>query len=63
MKGNFQKYKYHPWFRGFRRICGQFIIPFIIFQGIRTLLIPTVFDILLLCIFLMIAAGIFFEII
>lgn len=63
MKRGFSKYKYHPWFRGFRRICSQFIIPFLIFQLIRTLLIPTFIDILLLTLFLMIAVGLFLEII
>ncbi|CRK84312.1 hypothetical protein [Neobacillus massiliamazoniensis] len=63
MKRSFHRFKYQPWFIGFRRICGQFIVPIIIFQGIRTILIPTVFDIFLLAFLLMIGMMIFLKII
>ncbi|MEH7354278.1 hypothetical protein V7150_11975 [Neobacillus drentensis] len=63
MKGNFNKYKHRPWFRTFRRFCGQLIIPFVIFQFIRTIFLPTVFDVLLLSFFIAIAISIYFEII
>jgi hypothetical protein len=62
-RGRFHKFTYHPWFRTCRRIAAQFIIPFVFFQFIRTLLLPTVFDVLLLSFFIVIAISIFFEII
>ncbi|MED4203166.1 hypothetical protein [Neobacillus mesonae] len=60
---NFQKYKYRPWFQTFRKWSGQLIVPFIIFQFIRTLFLPTVFDVLLLAFFIVIAVAIWSEII
>ena len=64
MKRNkFHKYKYQPWFMTSRRIAAQFIVPFTIFQFIRTLFIPTILDVLLLMIFLAIAVSIYFDII
>ncbi|MBL4951219.1 hypothetical protein JK635_03055 [Neobacillus sp. YIM B02564] len=60
---NFQKYKHRPWFRTFRKWSGQLIIPFIIFQFIRTIFLPTIFDVLLLSFFIVIAISIYFEII
>lgn len=62
-RNNFHKYKYRPWFITSRRIAGQLIVPFSIFQLIRTLFLPTILDILLLTIFLVIAVSIYFEII
>ncbi|WP_042459248.1 hypothetical protein [Neobacillus dielmonensis] len=59
---NFQKYKYRPWFKTFRRISGQLILPFIIFQFLRTIFLPTVFDIILLSLFIGIAISIYFEV-
>ncbi|GHH97201.1 hypothetical protein [Neobacillus kokaensis] len=60
---NFQKYKHRPWFRTFRKWSGQLIVPFIIFQFIRTIFLPTIFDVLLLALFIVIAVGIWSEII
>ena len=63
MKRNFHKYKYKPWFIMCRRFAAQLIIPFSIFQFIRTLLLPTVFDVLLLTCFLVLAVSIYFDMI
>ncbi|MDQ1144852.1 hypothetical protein QE429_001679 [Bacillus sp. SORGH_AS 510] len=63
MKRNFHKYKYKPWFITCRRIAAQLIVPFTIFQFIRTLLLPTIFDVLLLTCFLVIAVSIYFDIV
>ncbi|MBS4215463.1 MULTISPECIES: hypothetical protein [Neobacillus] len=60
---NFHKYKHRPWFRTFRRLSGQLVVPFIIFQFIRTIFLPTIFDVLLLSLFIVIAISIYFEII
>ncbi|WP_026563414.1 hypothetical protein [Bacillus sp. UNC41MFS5] len=62
MKRNFNKFKYQPWFRTCRRVAAQLIIPFVAFQFIRTLIIPTFFDIVLLTLFVAIAVSIYFEI-
>ncbi|MFZ7945579.1 MULTISPECIES: hypothetical protein [Bacillaceae] len=62
-RNNFHKYKHRPWFRTFRRFCGQLIVPFVIFQFIRTIFLPTVFDVLLLTCFIFIAISIYFDII
>ncbi|MDP4164862.1 MAG: hypothetical protein Q8898_17345, partial [Bacillota bacterium] len=37
-----------PWVKTAKNIAAQFIIPFCIFQGIRTIFLPTTFDVLLL---------------
>ncbi len=57
----FSSHTQHPWLRNTRAICKQFIVPFTIFQGIRTILIPSTFDVLLLTLFLAIAAAIYFD--
>jgi hypothetical protein len=57
------KYAYTPWFRKVRGVCGQLIIPFTIFQLVRTLILPTVFDVLLLTIFIAIAVTLYFEVV
>lgn len=57
------KYSYTSWYITTRRVCAQLILPFTIFQLIRTLFIPTVFDVLLLTVFIAIAVSIFFEIV
>ncbi|NHM30492.1 hypothetical protein [Neobacillus terrae] len=61
MKRNFKIYSKPPWVRKIRAVCAQFIIPFCIFQGIRAILIPTFFDVLLLIVFIAIAFAIQLE--
>jgi hypothetical protein len=63
VKRGFSKFKYQPWFRTCRRVCAQLIIPFVIFQFIRTLIIPTFFDIVLLTLFVAIAVSLYFEVV
>ncbi|PLR93701.1 hypothetical protein [Bacillus sp. T33-2] len=63
MSRRYNPYKLPRWLRTVRGICAQFIIPFCVFQGIRTILIPTTFDVLLLSIFILIALAFHFEII
>ncbi|MDP4164377.1 MAG: hypothetical protein Q8898_14865 [Bacillota bacterium] len=50
-----------PWVKTAKNIAAQFIIPFCIFQGIRTIFLPTTFDVLLLTIFIAIALAIYLE--
>ncbi|MEI5905662.1 hypothetical protein WAK64_01100 [Bacillus spongiae] len=61
MRKKYNPYLLHPWLKTFRSICAQLIIPFTVFQLIRTFLLPTTFDVLLLLIFAFIAIAIKFE--
>ncbi|MFD2681458.1 hypothetical protein [Bacillus seohaeanensis] len=57
----YNPYSLPPWLRNARNLCKQFIIPFSIFQGIRTILLPTTFDVLLLTLFILLAMALFFD--
>jgi hypothetical protein len=63
MKRGYKKYMLPPWAQGFKRVCRPFAVPFCIFQGIRAVLLPTIFDVLLFTIFIVIALALYFEII
>lgn len=52
-----KKYNLPPWVKNIKSIVKQFIIPFCIFQGIRTFLIPTTVDLLFLAVLILIAIG------
>jgi hypothetical protein len=57
----YNPYTLPPWLRNARNVCQQFIVPICIFQGIRTLLFPTAFDILLLGAVIIIAVAFYIE--
>ncbi|ALC89778.1 hypothetical protein AM500_08330 [Bacillus sp. FJAT-18017] len=59
----FNIYTYPPWVRTIRAVAAQFSIPFCIFQGIRTILLPTTFDVLLLAGLILLATALYLEII
>ncbi|EDL64672.1 hypothetical protein [Bacillus sp. SG-1] len=61
MRKKYNPYTLPPWLRTCRMVCKQFSVPFCIFQGIRTILIPTTFDVLLLSIFILLAVALYFE--
>ncbi|BBW95399.1 MULTISPECIES: hypothetical protein [Geobacillus] len=53
----FNPYSWPPWLRQVRAICAQVIIPLAVFQAIRTILLPTTFDVLLLAILVLAAVA------
>ncbi|MCU9614031.1 hypothetical protein OEV98_10705 [Caldibacillus lycopersici] len=61
MRRKYNPYLLPAWLRTIRAIANQLIIPFTIFQGIRTLLLPTTFDVILLMIFVLIAVAFHIE--
>ncbi|MGG4264335.1 hypothetical protein [Peribacillus simplex] len=61
MKRRYTPYTLPPWMKKFRGVCQQFIVPFIVFQGLRTLIFPTFFDMLLLVAFVFLAMSLYFE--
>ncbi|MCU9592863.1 hypothetical protein OEV82_00160 [Caldibacillus thermolactis] len=63
MRKKYNPYLLPPWLKTIREIGRQLIIPFTIFQGIRTLILPTTFDVILLLVFLLICAAYYMDII
>ncbi|PLR83129.1 hypothetical protein CVD25_17475 [Bacillus canaveralius] len=63
MRRKYSPYTLPPWLRNFRNICAQFIIPLSVFQGIRTFLIPTTFDVLLLAVLILLALAFHYDLI
>lgn len=57
----FNYYSWPPWLRHIRAVCAQVIIPITIFQAIRTIFLPTTFDVILLAIFVLIAVAFHLE--
>ncbi|MFC4320969.1 hypothetical protein [Litchfieldia salsa] len=50
-------YTYPPWLRQTRAVCVQFTLPITIVQGIRTIFLPTTFDVILLAIFIVLTCA------
>ncbi len=61
MMRRYNPYTLPPWLRKCRAVARQFVIPFCIFQGIRTLFLPTTFDVLLLAVLIALACALIFE--
>ncbi|MFS0646755.1 hypothetical protein [Siminovitchia sp. 179-K 8D1 HS] len=63
MNRKMNKHTFQSWIRNFKSVCKQLIIPFTIFQAVRTVLFPTTFDVLLLTIFIATALVYHYELI
>lgn len=63
MRRNYNPYLLPPWLRKTRFFIRGCIIPITIFQAIRTLFLPTTFDILLLIILILLSYVLITDII
>ncbi|WP_453994645.1 hypothetical protein [Bacillus nitroreducens] len=59
----FRKYSYPHWLRTCRDVCHQFIIPVTIVQAVRTIFLPTSFDVLFLAILILLAIAFYLDMI
>lgn len=57
----YRRLKYPPWFLTIRDGCAQICLPLVIFQLIRTLLLPTSFDVILLLLLVALCAALMLE--
>ncbi|WP_456279353.1 hypothetical protein [Bacillus sp. AK128] len=57
MRRRYNPYALPPWLRYCRAVGIQIIIPLTIFQAIRTIFLPTTFDVILLSILIMLAVS------
>nr|MDF9458487.1 hypothetical protein [Bacillus pumilus] len=46
-----------PWLRQIRAVASQVVLPIAIFQGFRTIIFPTTFDVLILGILIFLACA------
>lgn len=51
---------FSPWKRKMRLVGKQFIIPFVVFQALRTIIFPTFLDLLLLAAFIALAISLYY---
>ncbi|MTH52956.1 hypothetical protein GKZ89_05995 [Bacillus mangrovi] len=61
MRKRFSSYSVPPWVKELRVTAVQFIIPLTIFQGVRTLIFPTAFDVILLAALIFLALSFHME--
>ncbi|MRX74166.1 hypothetical protein GJU40_18760 [Bacillus lacus] len=57
MRRKINPYNVQNWLRQMKDISIQFVIPLSIFQGIRTILFPTTFDVFLLAALILLALA------
>jgi hypothetical protein len=56
-----KRYKYNPTYLRIKAGAQQLLLPFLIFQLIRTLLLPTSFDVLLLIVLILLYVGLYLD--
>ncbi|MCJ7839893.1 hypothetical protein MUB24_02980 [Lederbergia sp. NSJ-179] len=61
MKRRFNTYAFQNSMRNFKGMCRQLIVPICLFQGLRTLIFPTILDVFLLIILIVAAFSLHFE--
>ena len=61
-KRHYNPYTLPPWAKKVRGVCCQFAVPFCVFQGIRVIIIPTIFDVLFLLILIALTIALHFDI-
>lgn len=61
MRKRFNPYSLPPWVRQIRDVGIQIIVPLAIFQGIRTILFPTSFDVLLLAVLILLSLAYHYD--
>ncbi|WP_170007832.1 hypothetical protein [Bacillus fonticola] len=61
MRKKYNSYTFQNWMKNARAIAQQLVIPFTVFQVIRTVIFPTTFDVLLLALFIFIALAFYYE--
>ncbi|MBM7660647.1 hypothetical protein JOC85_001419 [Bacillus mesophilus] len=57
MRRRYNPYALPPWLRYCRGVTVQIIIPLTIFQGVRTIFLPTTFDVILLAILILLSVS------
>ena len=57
----YRRLRYPPWLLTIRDGCAQICIPLLIFQLIRTIFIPTTFDVILLLILIALCTALLLE--
>nr|WP_295971463.1 hypothetical protein [uncultured Bacillus sp.] len=61
-KKYYNPYALPPWARKIRGVCCQFAVPFCVFQSIRVIVIPTIFDVLFLLLLICLAVALHLDI-
>lgn len=61
MRKRYNPYAWPPWLRKLRFIAEQFIIPITVVQAIRTILFPTIIDVILLAIFFFLSFSLHYD--
>ncbi|MEC1640223.1 hypothetical protein [Schinkia azotoformans] len=57
----FYRFRLPPWCRHFLLVLEQIMLPLVIFQAIRTLFLPTTFDVILLSILILTLVAFYLE--
>ncbi|NSL51588.1 hypothetical protein [Calidifontibacillus erzurumensis] len=57
----FYRFRLPPWARHFLLVLEQILLPLVIFQGIRTLLLPTTLDVILLSLMVLLLVAFYLE--
>ncbi|KOO46950.1 hypothetical protein [Priestia koreensis] len=60
-KFNFNSMQAQKWLKTIGAGCAQFIIPLTIFQAVRTLFFPSILDVFLLILFVLLSLAIYLE--